>query len=145
MQKDNQDLLEVLRLELRFLHREGYGCLPRAPWRAPFIFEDSPICMNYGVLGNRAPCSECWLTQFVPAERQSDKTPCRHVPLNSAGQTLDTLYAFGAGKQREIEEALETWLMDTIHRLEQERSVANLAAIATHGEYGEVRLFHQWP
>lgn len=145
MQRHKQDLLEDLRLELRFLQRGGYGCLPRAPWRAPYIFEDSPICMNYGVRGKRAACSECWLTQFVPAERQSDKTPCRHVPLNSAGQTLDTLYAFGAGKQREIEEALKTWLIDNIHRLEKERSVANLAAIATQGEHGEARLFHQWP
>jgi len=116
-----------------------------ASWRAPLIFEDSPICMNYGDREDREPCSGCLLMQFVPAERRSEEVPCQHVPLDAAGQTLDTLYAFGAGKQREIEEALETWLMDTIHRLEQERSVANLAAIATHGEYGEVRLFHQWP
>jgi hypothetical protein len=136
-------LLGVLRFELRFLQRGGYGCLPRPSWRAPFIFEDSPICMNYGARGDRAPCSECWLMQFVPADRQSEKTPCRHVPLDSAGQTLDTLYAYGTGAQREIEEALETWLKDRIRRLEQEGSNANVAAIPAQADDGERCLFHQ--
>jgi len=122
-----RDLLEVLKFELRFLQKGGYGRLPRASWRAPFIFEDSPICMNYGAPGDRAPCSECWLMQFVPAERQSEKSPCRHVLLDAAGQTLNMLYAYGAGKQKEIEEALETWLKTRIQRLEQERSNASSA------------------
>jgi hypothetical protein len=99
--------------------------------------------MNYGASEDRATCSECWLMQFVPAERQSEKTPCRHVPLDSAGQTLDTLYAYGTGKQREIEEALETWLKDRIHRLEHERSNTNPASIQTQEDHGEVCLCQQ--
>jgi hypothetical protein len=127
MRKDDRDLLEVLRFELLFLQRGGYGRLRSqgASWRAPLIFEDSPICMNYRAREDRAPCSECLLMQFVPAERQSERIPCRHVPLDGSGQTLDGLYA--CGTQQEIEEALETWLKTTIHHLEQERSKARSA------------------
>ena len=125
MPKDDRNLLEVLKFELRFLQKGGYGRLPRAPWRAPLIFEDSPICMNYDAREDRAPCSECLLMQFVPPERQAEKIPCRHVPLDAAGQTLETLYA--CGTQLEIEEALETWLKATIHQLEQDRATEKSA------------------
>jgi hypothetical protein len=126
MPKNDRDLLEVLKSELRFLQKGGYDYLPREPWRAPLIFEDSPICMNYDVRDDRAPCSICLLMQLVPPERQAEKTPCRHVPLDATGQTLKTLYA--CGTQQEIEEALETWLKTTIHRLEQDRAKARSAS-----------------
>jgi hypothetical protein len=144
MRKDDRDLLEVLKFELLFLRKGGYGRLRSqgASWRAPLIFEDSPICMNYEAREDRVPCSECLLMQFVPAERQSEKIPCRHVPLDAAGQTLNALYAYGT--QLEIEEALETWLKSTIHRLEQERSNADRASIQTLGDDGKAFLFHQW-
>ena len=126
MAKDERDLLEVLKCELLFLQKGGYDRLPRAPWRAPLIFEDSPICMNYDARRARAPCSKCLLMQFVPPEHHAEKIPCRHVPLDAAGQTLKTLYA--CGTQQEIEEALETWLKTTIHRLEQDRAEAESAS-----------------
>jgi hypothetical protein len=125
MPNDDRDLLEVLKFELRFLEKGGYGRLPHAAWRAPLIFEDSPICMNFNARGERAPCNECLLMQFVPPERQAEKIPCRHVPLDAAGQTLETLYA--CGTQQEIEEALEGWLKTKIHRLEQDRAAAESA------------------
>lgn len=123
MRKDDRDLLKVLKFELLFLQKGGYGRLRSQgiSWRAPLIFEDSPICMNYGAGEDRAPCSECLLMQFVPAERQCEKIPCRHIPLDAAGQTLASLYTYGT--QLEIEEALETWLKTTNRRLEQERSL----------------------
>jgi hypothetical protein len=80
--------------------------------------------------------------QFVPAGRRSEKIPCRHVPLDAAGRTLDTLYAYGT--QLEIDEALETWLKSTIHRLEQEPSNAERVSIQTLGDNGEALLIHQW-
>ncbi len=125
MPKDDRDLLEVLKFELLFLQKGGYGHLTRTPWRAPLIFEDSPICMNYDARAHREPCSDCLLMQFVPPERQSEKIPCRHVPLDAAGQTLETLYS--CGTQLEIEEALETWLKTSIQRLEKERAQASRA------------------
>jgi hypothetical protein len=142
MRKDDRDLLEVLKFELLFLRQGGYGRLwsQGAFWRAPLIFEDSRICMNYSAREDRAPCSECLLMQFVPAERQSEKIPCRHVPLDAAGQTLNMLYAYRT--QMETEEALETWLKTTIHRLEQERS-NDRASIGALGDDSEAFLIYQ--
>lgn len=117
MAKDNRNLLDVLRFELNFLEKGGYGRSPREPWRAPLIFEDSPTCMNYDSKEDPAPCSECLLMQFVPPERRKELIPCRHIPLDSAGQTLDNLYRYS--DQTEIEEAMKQWLRATIHRLEE--------------------------
>jgi len=144
MRRDGCYLLKVLEFELLFLQKGGYGRLRSqgVSRRAPLIFEDSPICMNYDARVDHAPCSECLLMQFVPAERQSEQIPCRHVPLDAAGQTLDTLYTYGT--ELEIEEALETWLKSTIHRLEQEHSNADRAAIQTLEDDGEAFLIHQW-
>jgi hypothetical protein len=126
MPKDERNLLEVLKFELRFLQKGGYGRLPRAQWRAPLVFEDSLTCLNYDARGDRAPCSECLLMEFVPSEHRTKKIPCRHIPLDAAGQTLKMLYA--CGTQQEIEEALEIWLKTTIHRLEQGRAKAESAS-----------------
>ena len=122
MPKDDRDLLEVLKFELRFLQKGGYGRSPHAPWRAPLIFEDSPTCMNYDAREDRAPCSECLLMQLVPRECQAEEIPCRQVPLDDAGRTLEKLCA--CCTQLEIEEVLETWLKTTIHRLEQDGAKA---------------------
>jgi len=130
MPKDERNLLEVLELELCFLHEGGYGRLLRAPWRAPLIFEDSLTCLNYDARGNRAPCSECLLMEFVPSEHGTEKIPCRHIPLDADGQTLKMLYA--CGTQQEIEEALEIWLKTTIHRMEQDRVKAESASAQCH-------------
>lgn len=123
MPKDDRDLLEVLKFELRFLQKGGYGRLPRVPWRPPLIFEDSPTCLNFNAREDREPCSDCLLMQFVPEEKRSAKIPCRHIEFNAAGQTLDTLYDWST--QQEIEEALESWLKTTIQRLEKERAKAS--------------------
>jgi hypothetical protein len=65
MQKDERDLLEVLRFELQFLKDGGYGRSPKSPWRPQYIFEDSLTCMNYDSKGNPRPCSECVLMQLA--------------------------------------------------------------------------------
>jgi hypothetical protein len=44
MQKDERDLLDVLKFELSFLEKGGYGRSPREAWRPVYIFEDSPTC-----------------------------------------------------------------------------------------------------
>ena len=41
MQKDERDLLDVLKFELQFLEDGGYGRSARTPWRPQYIFEDS--------------------------------------------------------------------------------------------------------
>jgi len=61
MQKDERDLLEVLKFELQFLEDGGYGRSPRTPWRPQYIFEDSLTCMNYDSKENPGPCGDCVL------------------------------------------------------------------------------------
>jgi hypothetical protein len=119
MQKDERDLLDVLKFELEFLEKGGYGRSPRQPWRPQFIFEDSPTCMNYDCKENPGPCSDCALTQLVPPEFRSEKIPCRHISFNASGETLDSLYRYE--DQHEIEEKVGKWLRATIERLEDER------------------------
>lgn len=119
MQKDERDLLDVLRFELQFLKDGGYGRSPRTPWRPQYIFEDSLTCMNFDSKENPAPCSECVLMPLVPPEQRSEKIPCRHIPFNVFGETLASLYR--AGTQQEIEETVGEWLQATIQRLEEER------------------------
>jgi hypothetical protein len=40
MATDDRNLLDVLKFELEFLEKGGYGSSPREPWRCPLIFED---------------------------------------------------------------------------------------------------------
>jgi hypothetical protein len=122
MEKDERDLLEVLKFELQFLEKGGYGRSPREAWRPSYIFEDSPTCMNYDSKENPGPCADCVLMHLVPPEARSAQIPCRHIPLNNSGITLDTLYQ--RGDQYEIEEKMRQWLKATIERLEKERAVA---------------------
>jgi hypothetical protein len=119
MPKDDGNLLDVLKFELEFLRQGGYGRLPRESWRARFIFEDSPTCMNFSSK-DREPCSDCLLMQFVPDNARTEQTPCIHIPLSSSGETLESLYR--TGTQQEIEEALGAWLRATMRRLEAEEA-----------------------
>ena len=118
MPKDDRNLLDVLKFELEFLEQGGYGRLPRESWRARFVFEDSPTCMNFNSKDHE-PCSECLLMQFVPEDARKEQSPCIHIPLSPTGETLASLYR--TATQQEIEETLGAWLRMTIHRLEAEK------------------------
>ncbi len=122
MSKDERDVLEVLRFELEFLEKGGYGRSPRTPWRPQFIFQDSPTCMNYDSMANPAPCSECLLLQFVPSASHGEKIPCRHILLNQAGETIESFYR--TGTQPELEAVYGSWLRQSIQKLELERAEA---------------------
>jgi hypothetical protein len=123
MQKDERDLLEVLRSELKFIEDGRYGRSPKASWRPQLIFEDSPTCMNFNSAKDPEPCTDCVLIQLVPPEFRSEEIPCRHIPFDSSGETLDSLYRYG--DQVEIEEVVGGWLRATIKRLEEERNAAD--------------------
>lgn len=122
MQKDERDLLEVLKFELKFLEDGGYGRLPSSRWRPQLIFEDSPTCANFNSAGDTVPCTDCVLIQLVPPEFRSAEIPCRHITLDKSGETLDSLYRYG--DQVETEEVVGGWLRATIKRLEEERAAA---------------------
>jgi hypothetical protein len=122
MSDKNRDILEILRFELRFLEEGGYVRSPHALWRAPYIFEDSPSCLNFRDPARPHPCSECLLTQFVPAEFREQDLPCRFIPLDDKGDTVDSLYR--TGTQKEMTEVLRDWLGREIRRIEAERTQA---------------------
>jgi len=121
MVQDNRDVLEVLEFELRFLEDGGYGRSPHAPWRAPAVFEDSPICPNFCDPARPHPCESCLLEQFVPAGQRTETIPCRFIPLTQDGQTVDDLYR--TASQAEMEAALAHWLRDQILKIKQERGL----------------------
>ena len=116
-----QDLSKQLQSELVFLEQGGYSRSPGALWRTPLIFEDSKICARNTGSHNQQGCNSCVLIQLVPAEHRLDKVPCRHIPLNPEGETLDLLYRYADA--HEIEAAFSNWLRSTIQRLEQQPEV----------------------
>jgi hypothetical protein len=105
MAKDERGLLDVLRAELKFIEKGGYRHSARAAWRPHFMFQDSPI-----------------LAQLVPENARVRKIPCRYIPLNERGETIDSYYR--AGTQEELEAAVVEWLKATIKRLERKSAQA---------------------
>jgi len=137
MTNDRRSLLDVLKAELEFLEKGGYRHTVRATWRPPFVFQDSPTCLNFDSTKRPRPCSECVLTQLVPQESAKKRTPCHYIPLNDRSETIDSLYR--SGTQEELEAALRGWLNRTIQRLEKERSTSAAAA-----EVPEVHVQGKW-
>jgi len=138
-QNQQQALLKALKLELKFCELGGYkrsvsGRLPaRASENDPIsmflfhegtleplkelsVFQDSPSCLNYGLPVREHPCSECWLVDFVPAEKRDEAVPCHHIPLNERGDTVATLG--GRADAPDVQEAVLDWLRRTIQQLE---------------------------
>jgi hypothetical protein len=122
MAQDGRDILDILRFELSFLQDGGYGRSPNAPWRAPAIFEDSPICPNFCDPARPHPCESCLLEQFVPEGRRSEAVPCRFIELTPRGESVEDLYR--TGTQADMEEALADWLSAQIARIEKERGIS---------------------
>ena len=95
MSSDSRDLLGVLKQELRFLEEGGYRNSPTAQWRPQFIFQDSPTCLNFDRTKTLHPCHECVMAGLVPFDCLGERFPCRHIPLNDAGFTIDTYTRLG--------------------------------------------------
>lgn len=119
MPNDTRDILEVLKFELNFLEQGGYGRSVRTPWKPTSIFQDSLSCINFNDPSRPHPCSECLLSDFVPRESQCEEVPCHHIPLNSEGETVNSLER--QATQLELEENVRNWLRATIRRIEKER------------------------
>ncbi len=122
MPKDDRDILELLREELDFIEKGGYGRSVKTPWLPTSVFQDSLSCLNYGYPYRAHPCGECLLTDFVPPESASQFVPCHHIPLNETGETIETLE--GEDNQRKMEEAVKNWLKERISLIEKERGLS---------------------
>jgi hypothetical protein len=109
---DREKLLIALKRELGFLDQGKY----REPmgWRPAMIFEDSPICLRNESSG----CQEakCSLMRFVPSQERERGIPCRYIPLNDKGETVDSFYR--TGTREELESTLRLWLAARIKELE---------------------------
>ncbi len=120
MAKDDRDILELLRTELGFLEKGGYGRSVRTPWKPTSPFRDSLTCVNYALPEKAHPCSECHLIDFVPPEHRGDELPCHHIPLNDTGDTAEDL----ENDQVKLERALKHWLRARIKEIEASRLAA---------------------
>lgn len=128
MKPTTEKVLATLKGELAFLEGGGYRTMvgERQPlfvmetapsWRPPLFFEDSPSCPKK----RYCPCDpdgDCALLSLVPAEHRHDNIPCRHIPLNEAGETMAGLYRT-ADSNKAIAATLRSWLVKTITSLEE--------------------------
>ena len=114
MAKDERDLLELLKTELDFIEKGGYGRSVKTPWRPSSPFRGSLTCVNYALPEKAHPCSECHLIDFVPCDKHSEELPCHAIPLNDAGDTVESL----DGDETKLEAALKHWLRARIAELE---------------------------
>jgi hypothetical protein len=117
MTRDDRETLEVLKEELDFIEKGGYGRSVRTPHQPTSTFQDSRSCVNFADPARTHPCGECLLIDFVPPEHRREAVPCHHIPLNAAGETVEELEQ----KQDEhgLEERVKAWLRATINRIEQ--------------------------
>ena len=119
MAKDERDILELLKEELDFIDKGGYGRSVRTPWQPKSAFQDSLTCINYGYPYRAHPCNEYHLLDFVPAEGKAAQVPCHLIPLNDLGLTLEDLE--GEDNQPKLEATVRQWLKTRIVEIEKER------------------------
>ena len=117
MAKDERDILELLRSELDFLEKGGYGRSVKTPWRPTSAFRDSLTCVNYALPEKAHPCAECHLVDFVPSDKASEELPCHFIPLNEKGETVESLET----DQARLENAIKEWMRSKIREVETQR------------------------
>lgn len=115
MPTDDRDILELLKDELSFIEKGGYGRSVRTPGQSRSTFRDSLTCINYAYPERVHPCSECHLLQFVSPEHRKEQVPCHFIPLNGNGETIDELEA--QDNQTRLEREVSAWLRARIKEL----------------------------
>ena len=120
MAKDERDVVELLKTELDFIEKGGYGRSVRTPWKETSPFRESLTCVNYALPEKALPCSECHLIDFVPAEKHVELVPCHFIPLTESGETVEDLDV--EVNQTKMEEALKQWMRRKIEEVEAQRA-----------------------
>jgi hypothetical protein len=116
MTDHQREVLQALKSELWFLEMRGYKPSVREPRKELSIFRDSPSCLNYALPVKEHSCGECWLMDFVPAEKWGEEIPCQHIPLNASGDTIAAM-----AERRDnlgAQEAQRDWLRRKIKEME---------------------------
>jgi hypothetical protein len=122
---DDRDVLEVLKEELDFIDRGGYGRSVRTPWKPKSPFQDSLTCLNYGYPYRAHPCNECHLLDFVSPEHHAAEVPCHFIPLNEAGETIEDLES--GDNEAKLERKVRDWLRARIKEIEEKRATQAIA------------------
>jgi hypothetical protein len=125
MAKDDRDILELLKEELDFIEKGGYGRPVRTPWKPTSVFQDSLTCINYGYPYRAHPCNECHLLEFVDPEHRYEPVPCHHIPLDEAGETIESLE--NTEDQAKLERKVKDWLRFRIGEIEEQRATQAIA------------------
>ena len=120
MTTDERDILELLKEELDFIEKGGYGRSVRTPWHSKSTFQDSLSCINYGYPSCAHPCNECHLLDFVSLEHRAEEVPCNFIPLNTDGETINDLEM--QDNQAKLEREVSEWLRARIKQIEEERT-----------------------
>lgn len=113
--KSRKEIISLLKNELAFLNRGGYG--GALPWRPVRMFLDSPSCPDRLDVDRSTPCSQCWLFQFVPERYRPEMEACHFIPLNADGETVHSMSR--QYTPAEVEAALKKWLENEIRHLEE--------------------------
>jgi len=120
MSTDERDILELLKDELDFIDKGGYGRSVRTPWQSKSTFQDSLSCINYGYTYRAHPCNECHLLEFVSPENRAQEIPCHFIPLNTDGDTIEDLEQ--REDQTKLEREVSEWLRTKIKEIEEQRA-----------------------
>jgi hypothetical protein len=120
---NKREVLDKLKVELGSLEYGRNRRSVRMPWESVSFFQDSVTCLNYGLEGRTHPCRNCMLMPYVPDGSRGEMNPCHHIPLDSKGNTIESL---DRGYNRcSVEESVAAWLRATIADLEKELTEGN--------------------
>ena len=120
MPQDERDTLEVLKAELDFIEKGGYGRPVKRASQPTSIFQDSLSCINFGYPYRAHPCHECLLNDLVPEQLRTTPVPCHHIPLDAEGTTVEAVEP--EDNQALLEEKVKTWLRAKIREVEDARA-----------------------
>ncbi len=118
MPTNRADVIRLLEAELDFIEGGGYGRPAGHGTVERPLFYESVSCINHWLVpGHEAEChDDCILMEWVPDRHKSEALPCHFIPLNVKGETVKSL----EGSQEHLEEAVKSWLRETIQRLKLE-------------------------
>lgn len=129
MPENRDNIIRLLEAELDLIESGGYQPPAGKPGPDRPMFYHSPVCINHWeVPGHEAECHEnCVLLDAVPPGHRREELPCHHIPLNAAGDTVQSLA--GRGDRDRLEREVKGWLRATIARLKQSREIGDLPDI----------------